>query len=131
MLAGSIVLSHVALGHVHRFHRWEEGVALIDVIVLLGALAVAIRANRYWTVPFAALQSAIVIGHWAKRTNELILPAVYYAATSYVIYPLMLLLLIGTWRHRRRLIGTGSDGGWKRSLQLWTRGLPRLGLTAC
>lgn len=118
VLAASIVLSHVALDHVHRFYRWEESVAIIDVAVLFAALLIAMLANRYWTVPFAALQAIIVIGHWAKRTNELILPSVYYGATGYVIYPLMLLLAIGTWRHRRRRSAAGGDPPWKPVLRI-------------
>ena len=44
--------------------------------------------------------------------DPLVLPAIYYRVTAWSAYPTLLIVAIGAWRHRRRLLAGRHDYSW-------------------
>jgi hypothetical protein len=85
-----------------RFQSVESGVMIVDVFVLVGFLAVALRSYRFWPLWVAGLQLTTALGHLMKEFNSKLLPQAYGAALQFWGYPILLILAIGTWRAYRR-----------------------------
>ena len=97
------------------FDDVETGVLLVDGALFLGLLAVAVRAERYWPLWMTALQGIALAGHGAKAVNPYVIPFTYAILLAFWAYPMLALLAVGTWRHRRRLRKFGTDRSWTRS----------------
>lgn len=98
-LASTFVLSPWQL----RYSDVELGVLLIDVIGLVAFTAVALQSNRFWPLWVAGLQLTTSIAHLMKAANLDLMPHAYAAALRFWIYPILLILILGTWRGQRRL----------------------------
>lgn len=86
-----------------RFAAMEIGVLMIDVAMLAGFVAVALRSYRFWPLWVAGLQLTTICGHVLKSINTELLPQAYAAALYFWSYPILLILAVGTWRsHNRR-----------------------------
>lgn len=97
------IMTQLVLGPIpERFQNVEIGLLVIDVAVLVGFLAVALRSNRFWPLWVAGLQMATAIGHILKGLDPTLIPKAYGAALTFWGYPILLILLIGTWRTYRR-----------------------------
>ena len=87
-----------------RFKGVEVGVLLIDFLALAAFTALALRSERFWPLWIAGLQLTTLISHGMKAVQIDLLPQAYAAATRLWVYPIFLIIVIGTWRgHRRRL----------------------------
>jgi hypothetical protein len=95
-----------------RFEWVEVGVFAVDVAVLLALLALAIRANRFWTLWVAALQIIGTAGHAVKLADPDVMRSGYAIALALWAYPQLLLLVLGTWNHQKRLARYGVDKSW-------------------
>lgn len=84
----------------------------LDLAVLTIVGGMALWADRFWPMWAAATQLVIVAVHGAKAYRPELLPLVYYGATAKLAYPMILLLGIGTLRHRERLARWGEDHAW-------------------
>jgi hypothetical protein len=109
--ATRLTLSAAAL----RYRSIETTTLLIDAIVLIAFVLVAIRADRRWTMVVAALHGMSVAAHAARGVSPEMIRVVYKTIMVAWVYPQLALLLLGTWRHRRRLIANGADPSWSRS----------------
>lgn len=99
-IASGIVMSPLA----SRYSGVESGVFLVDVAVLLGFTAIALRSERFWPLWVAGLQLTTIIAHVFKVIDLDLMPQVYAAAARFWVYPIFLIIVIGTWRsHQRRL----------------------------
>jgi hypothetical protein len=87
-----------------RYSGVEFGVLAIDVEVLIGFVAVALRSYRFWPLWVAGLQLTTGMSHLMKAINEQLMPIAYGAAIALWSYPILIILALGTWRihHRRR-----------------------------
>lgn len=96
-----------------QYFRVELAAALIDLALLTALTLVARAANRRWTVVAAGLQFLILAAHAARSINIRQAAFVYMVMTA--IWPILqiLLLLIGTVLHRRRVLRVGDDPSWK------------------
>jgi len=56
-----------------------------------------------------------VLGHLLKLGDPHLIRSVYLVMLALWIYPQLLLLVLGTWRHRVRLEATGVDPSWRTS----------------
>lgn len=99
------------LGH-ELYFTMNWGIVAIDIALAVSLAALAFHANRYWTIWATSIQLVGITAHLAK----LIVPeiaAMAYAITllawSYAVIPL---LVIATYRHRRRLFLYGTDANW-------------------
>jgi hypothetical protein len=98
-----------------RFHGVELGIFIVDCAMLAALLAVALRAERFWPIWMTGLQAVAVAAHLAKMVNPLVIPWAYAAMLAFWSHPMMLLLILGTWRHRRRMAVFGVDKSWSSS----------------
>lgn len=109
---GSILSTAFISAQPSRFSSVETGVVAIDVLALAGFLALALRAERYWTLWLAALQLIGTAGHAVKLVDSHVIRAVYAFMMAFWTYPMLLCVLIGTWQHRKRLTRFGADRSW-------------------
>ncbi len=93
----------------------EVGVFNVDLAALLAIVALALRAERLWPLCVAALQIIGTAAHAVKLVDPQILPSAYAFALRFWGYPMMLLLVLGTWNHQRRLLKYGVDKSWSNS----------------
>ena len=81
---------------------------LVDLAVLAGFTAVALRSRRFWPLWVAGLQLTTSIGHFLKGIDQHLLPRAYGAALQFWSYPILLILAIGTFRNHQRLRRSAS-----------------------
>lgn len=96
-LASMIVVSPIG------YSRVESGIFIVDMAVLAGFIALALRSDRFWPLWLAGFQLTTIIAHLFKAFNLDLIPQVYAAAARFWVYPIFLVIVIGTWRsHQRR-----------------------------
>lgn len=86
-----------------RYSSLEEGVLIVDGLTLLVFVLVALRSDRFWPLWVAGLQLTTAIGHMLKGVHLDLLPHAYGAALRFWSYPILLILVVGTFRNQRRL----------------------------
>ena len=85
-----------------RYSSVEAGVFVVDFLVLAGFTAIALRSDRFWPLWVAGLQLTTILAHLLKAVEFELMPEVYAAAARFWVYPILLILLIGTWRVQHR-----------------------------
>lgn len=103
------------LPQVQRFYSVALGVLAIDLLLLAALLAIALRADRFWPLLVVSLQAIIIIAHLVKLADPELIRRAYAMMIALWTYPQLILLVIGTVRHRRRLRRNGTDSSWKSS----------------
>ena len=99
-IATRLVLSPVT----SRYSGVELGVLLVDLLTLVGFVVIALRTDRFWPLWVAGLQLTTLVAHVLKAVQIDLLPHAYAAAGRFWVYPIFLIIVIGTWRsHQRRL----------------------------
>ncbi|MDB5680426.1 MAG: hypothetical protein JWO16_231, partial [Sphingomonas bacterium] len=78
-------------------------------------VAIALRANRYWPIGIAAMQVLQVVGHLLKLADPHMLPLLYWLSSVVWAYPMLILLALGTVRHRNREKRLGPEPSWSSS----------------
>jgi hypothetical protein len=101
-----------------RFGSVEVGVFLVDLAAFLVFLGLALRAERHWPLWVAALQAIGTAGHAAKLVDPAVIPVAYAFVLAFWVYPMLLLIVMGTWQHQRRLAKFGVDKSWSSSSAL-------------
>ncbi|MGQ0589682.1 MAG: hypothetical protein ACT4N8_09155 [Sphingosinicella sp.] len=101
-----------------RFQGVEVGVFIVDILVFLAFVLLALRANRFWTIWVSALLGLGVVGHLAMLLRPQVIPWAYAVVLSIWSYPILLMIVLGTVAHRRRMIRNGADPSWTRSSDL-------------
>ena len=101
-------LSHVILhSPVGRFQQLETGILAIDVLALLGFVAIALWSQRFWPLWVAGLQLTTSIGHLLKAIDWSLVPRAYAVATIFWSYPILIIIAVGAWRADRRRRAAG------------------------
>jgi urea transporter len=96
------------------FRSMEVGVFLVDAGLLACLLAVTIFSTRFWPIWITGLQLVPVASHAIKLLMRVqILPTSYATALAFWSYPMVLILVIGTWRHIVRVRRDGADDSWR------------------
>ncbi|WP_404710539.1 hypothetical protein [Sphingomonas sp. MMS24-J13] len=95
----------------------EVGTLIVDGLALAAFFTVALFADRFWPLLVAGLQADAVIIHLCKLIRPDILPLGYAIGLSIWSYPILIVLAIGTARHRRRLATRGSDPAWSAGMR--------------
>ena len=101
VLASYIVVSPVT----ERFSGVETNLMIVDMLVFAGFLWVALRSDRFWPLWIAGLQLTTILGHVLKLVDTSLFPKAYGAALVFWVYPMLLILAVGTWRNSRRVQG--------------------------
>lgn len=85
-----------------RYSYLDFELILIDIVVLGAFVAVALKSERFWPLWIAGLQLTISISHVLKAIDQDLLPRAYAAAAVLWSYPILLIIVVGTWRSHRR-----------------------------
>ncbi len=107
--ASYIVLS---LAPVTRFQSVEVGVFVVDVVTFLAFTCLALFAHRLWTIWVSSLLGLGVLGHLARWLGPDVIPWAYAVVLSVWSYPILAIMVFGTWNHRRRVALQGDDPAW-------------------
>lgn len=87
-----------------RYEGVEIGLLWIDAGVLASFVAIALYSDRFWPLWAAGFQLTVSMSHGLKAIELDLLPRAYAAAAVFWSYPILLVILLGTWRtHRRRI----------------------------
>jgi hypothetical protein len=89
--------------------------ALIDFVAGVAAFAIAVFANRIYTLWFAAAQLLAVLAHIARMLAVAIHPLAYAVMMMAPSYLQMLLLAGGIWAHHHRVRRCGPYRSWRLS----------------
>jgi hypothetical protein len=109
----SVAATHVILDlQRHRWLAFEMGVLIVDVAVFLAFIALALRADRFWPLWVSALLGLGVLGHLARYVEPDTFWRAYHVVLTIWSYPILALIALGTFLHRRRLIRHGADRSW-------------------
>ena len=99
------LLTHLSISPLaQRYDQIELGIFLVDLGVLAGFTAVALRSDRFWPLWAAGLQLTTILGHLLKGANQDLLPQAYGAALQFWSYPILLILAVGTYRAHQRTL---------------------------
>jgi hypothetical protein len=93
-IATRLVLSPVG----SRYSGVELGVLLVDLSTLAGFVAIALRTDRFWPLWVAGLQLTTLVAHGLKAIELDLMPHAYAAAGRFWVYPIFLIIVVGTWR---------------------------------
>lgn len=99
---GSIASVIVKAPTQHLFSDIELGILIVDTLALGGFVFVAIRSARFWPLWVAGFQLTSVFAHFLKAVHWGMMPQIYAAAERFWIYPIFLVIIVGTWRAHRR-----------------------------
>jgi hypothetical protein len=94
----------------------EWGVIGVDLVLFLVLFGMAMWSCRYWPLIMTSLQGCELFGHLAKTLAPDIVAIVYFAIVTFLSFPMLALLFVATWRHRRRLARYGVDYAWVNQL---------------
>ncbi|QNN64509.1 hypothetical protein H9L12_09320 [Sphingomonas rhizophila] len=86
-----------------NFATFEAGILLIDVAVMAAFLYVALTSSRFWPLYVAGLQLTTLLAHIFRLISSDLVPMAYAAAERFWSYPIMIILVIGAYRHHRRM----------------------------
>lgn len=116
-------LNHAVLDTSRGF-AINTGHIVIDGVGAAVALAVALYANRIYTLWFAAFQLLAIFAHLAREVTAGIDPLAYGMLYTGPSYFQIVLLAGGLWFHRRRVRRFGPYRSWRSSSPV-SPGMPR------
>lgn len=90
----------------------EFGILAVDVALLAALVALALYADRFWPIWLAALQALGAGAHLVKAIEPSVVSMAYAILVIAWSYPMVIILAVGTLRHRRRLAAVGADLDW-------------------
>lgn len=106
LAAGTCILAtfatNIAYSPAGSFSRVEVGVLFVDTLALVGFTVIALRTDRFWPLWVAGLQLTTIVAHLLKAVQLDLLPHAYAAAARFWVYPIFLIIVVGTWRGHRR-----------------------------
>jgi hypothetical protein len=85
------------------FYSFETGVLVVDMAAFAAFVSVALSSSRFWPLWVAGLQLTTLLAHVFRLASSDLIPVAYAAAGRFWSYPILLILVIGTWRHQRRI----------------------------
>lgn len=103
-LVASIASVLVATQKASAYSHLEAGILLVDIGAFVAFTLVALKSERFWPLWVAGLQLTTLMSHAFKVGRLDLMPQAYAAAARFWVYPIFLIIVIGTWRsHRRRV----------------------------
>jgi hypothetical protein len=85
-----------------RYSGVETGVLIVDLLTLAGFILIALRTDRFWPLWVAGLQLTTLVAHMLKAVQLELLPYAYATAARFWVYPIFLIIVLGTWRSHLR-----------------------------
>ncbi|HVL78580.1 MAG TPA: hypothetical protein VM346_04755 [Sphingomicrobium sp.] len=103
-LAGTVATISVDTPLAERYVDFEGSVLMVDLFVLSAFVTIALYSDRFWPLWVAGLQLTTSIAHFLKAVQPDLIPQAYGIALRFWSYPILIILIVGTWRaHQRRL----------------------------
>jgi hypothetical protein len=112
MAAGSLLTVAAVSGGHSSFRSIEFGILVVDLLCVIAFVLLALHAERFWPLWVAAFQIISTAGHAVKYVEPDIIGRAYAFLLAIWAYPMILLLVVGTWRHQQRLARLGIDKSW-------------------
>ena len=113
MMAGAAAVTSVLpFETTTTFVVLDRSQLLIDLALLIGLTVLACRADRYWPLWIAALQTIAIGAHLVRAVDPTILPIIYNRSIGKLAYPMIALLVVGTYRYQRRKLGGEPQTDW-------------------
>ena len=109
---GSVASILVPKTHHGLFAGVEPGLFAVDAAMALAFTVLALKAQRYWPMWMAAMQVDTVVTHLAMLFAPRVMPWAYAVMEIAWSYPIVILLAVGTARHRQRVRIHGDDPNW-------------------
>lgn len=97
------------------FGTFEPYLCAVDTATAIAFVLLALYAQRYWPMWLAALQIDTVVTHLAMLVAPRVMPWAYAVIEIAWSYPIVVLLAVGTARHRQRLRQYGDDPSWRQT----------------
>lgn len=94
-----------------RYNSPDPTLFAIDLAMLAAFTAIALTSDRFWPLWIAGFQLTMTMSHLMKVIAPDLIPRVYAAASVFWSYPILLVILVGTWRTHRRHIASRADSG--------------------
>ncbi len=91
------------------------GLFLTDAALLIALGLIAVLANRWWIIPAAGCQLVAVLVHLGRLIDPAMVPKGYEFLIDIWSWPMVALLGLGTWAHRRRIANGIIVPDWKPS----------------
>ena len=89
---------------VGSFSSVESGIFVVDALTFAAFTFIALKSDRFWPLWVAGLQLTTLMSHILKSVQLDLMPQAYAAAARFWVYPIFMIIVIGTWRsHRRRM----------------------------
>lgn len=88
------------------------GIVSVDVLLALSLGALALHANRYWTIWASSIQAVAVLAHTAKLLVPEIAAMAYEITLLVWSYAVIPVLIGATYRHQTRIRQNGVDRNW-------------------
>jgi hypothetical protein len=112
ILVGSILSTAALSSPAGRFTSVEAGVFLVDLAAFVGLLVLSLRAERLWPLWVTALQLIATAAHAVKLMEPGLIRAAYAIVMGLWTYPVLLIIVFGTFNHQRRMARFGVDRSW-------------------
>lgn len=112
----SVAATHVILTAQHQ--RWlnvENGVFIVDALIFLAFVAIALRADRYWPIWVSAFLGLGVLGHLGRLAGPDVLWWAYAVVLTIWSYPILALITLGSFLHRRKMARSAAGRSWANS----------------
>ena len=81
-----------------RYLTMDASQLAIDIAMLATFVAIALRSDRFWPLWVAGLQLTMSLSHLMKAVDSDLVPRAYAAAAVLWSYPILIVILVGTWR---------------------------------
>lgn len=94
-----------------RYRIVENGAMIVDLATLAAFVTLAIFSKRFWPLWVAGLQLTASAAHALKLANPELVPLAYATAERFWSYPILLIIAIGAFRGRRRIIACDPRAG--------------------
>lgn len=104
ILVGSFLTYLLRSQWAASYSSLEGGIFAVDVVALLGFVYVALSSDRFWPLWVSGLQLTTTMGHVLKAIQSDLLPLAYAAALRFWSYPILIIILVGTWRSHKRAV---------------------------
>lgn len=99
--------------HMNEFDKVNIGLFLVDLGLFAALYLLSLFTTRFWPIWMCAMQGVDVLTHLLPLIEPG--PGYGYAImVQFWAYPMQALLIVATWRHRRRLERDGTDPPWPR-----------------
>ena len=111
LLIGAAMATFAASFIGYGYARVHLPVLTIDLLLLAGLAAIAIRSRRYWPVWVLALHLGSISTHVARAAEPSLPSIIYFAMQSFWSLPLLLVMVVGIMLDRRA--GLPKETRWK------------------